>query len=137
MMYNLTDKTIDIVSVYLQRNNVDVTQVATLIKSVYSALRDVNERESTKTDTPVDPPVPIAETVTPDYIISLEDGKPYKTLGRHLLSRGLTPSQYRAKWGLDPSYPLIAANYAAERAAISRKGGRRGRKAPEDGGEQA
>jgi predicted transcriptional regulator len=76
------------------------------------------------------PIVPIKKTITPDHIISLEDGKPYKILGRHLAKLGLTPEQYRAKWGLPADYPMVAPNYAAARLEIAKKMqlGRKGRR---------
>ncbi|GJD99700.1 hypothetical protein GMJLKIPL_1618 [Methylobacterium isbiliense] len=119
MTTELTQKTIDLVSVYLSRNSISVAEVPELIRLVHSALKDVDASEAPAPAWPA-ARVSVENTVTPDYIISLEDGKPYKTLGRHLTSRGLTPDQYRAKWGLDPSYPMIAPNYAAKRAKIAR-----------------
>lgn len=66
------------------------------------------------------PAVPIRKSITPDHIISLEDGKPYKSLKRHLQSSyGMTPEQYRAKWGLPPYYPMVAPNYAAKRSELA------------------
>ena len=67
------------------------------------------------------PPVPIKRSVTPDHIISLEDGKAYKSLKRHLTTRGLTPTEYRHKWGLPADYPMVAPNYAAQRSAFAKK----------------
>lgn len=68
------------------------------------------------------PAVPIAKSVTPDYIICLEDGQKFKSLRRHLRAKyNLTPEQYRAKWGLPSDYPLIAPNYAAERSRIAKR----------------
>ena len=64
--------------------------------------------------------MPIRKTVTPDFLISLEDGRRYRTLKRHLAGRGLTPEQYRAKWGLPPDYPMVAANYAAQRSELAK-----------------
>jgi predicted transcriptional regulator len=66
------------------------------------------------------PPVPINKTVRPDYIISLEDGRRYKSMRRHLSSRGLTPEQYRTKWGLRPDYPMVASSYSAARSALAK-----------------
>ena len=63
----------------------------------------------------------IKRSVTPDFLISLEDGKQYKSLKRHLAGRGLTPDQYRDKWGLPRDYPMVAANYAAQRSELAKK----------------
>ena len=77
------------------------------------------------------PAVPIRKSVTPDYIISLEDGRKFKSLRRHLSSQyGLTPDEYRAKWGLPADYPMVAPNYAAARSALAKTMGL-GRKAEE------
>jgi predicted transcriptional regulator len=67
------------------------------------------------------PAVPIRRSVTPDYLICLEDGKRFKSLRRHLDGLGLTPEQYREKWKLPSDYPMVAPNYAAERSALARK----------------
>jgi predicted transcriptional regulator len=78
--------------------------------------------------------VPIKKSVTPDYIISLEDGRRYKSLKRHLTGRGLTPAEYRAKWGLPHDYPMVAANYAAQRSELAKAiglGRKRAEPAPE------
>jgi predicted transcriptional regulator len=64
--------------------------------------------------------VPIKKSVTPDAIYSLEDGKPYKSLKRHLAGRGLTPAEYRNKWGLPTDYPITAPNYAARRSELAK-----------------
>ena len=64
--------------------------------------------------TKLTPPVPINRTIRPDYIISLEDGRRYKSMKRHLTGRGLTPEQYRTKWGLRPDYPMVAASYSKD-----------------------
>ena len=69
------------------------------------------------------PPVPIRRSVTPDYLISLEDGKQYQSLKRHLTRLGLTPEQYREKWGLPRDYPMVAPNYSARRSELARSFG--------------
>lgn len=69
------------------------------------------------------PAVPVKKSVTPDHIISLEDGRPYKSLKRHLKGRGMTPADYRAKWGLAADYPMVAPNYAKARSELARSFG--------------
>ena len=63
--------------------------------------------------------MPIKKSVTPDYIISLEDGRQYKSLKRHLSSKGLTPEEYRTKWGLPSDYPMVAPSYSAKRSELA------------------
>ena len=67
------------------------------------------------------PAVPVRKSVTPDYIVCLDDGRKFKSLKRHLASLGMTPDQYRAKWGLAADYPMVASNYAATRSALAKK----------------
>ena len=69
------------------------------------------------------PAVPVRKSITPDYLICLEDGKRFKSLRRHLRLLGLTPEQYREKWKLPSDYPMVAPNYAAQRSALARKFG--------------
>ncbi|MFE1598205.1 MucR family transcriptional regulator [Methylobacterium sp. ID0610] len=108
-----------IVEAYVARNAVPTTELPALIAAVHGAI--VALGRPTEPEAPaLVPPVPIRKTVTPDAIISLEDGKPYKSLKRHLSGRGLTPEQYRAKWGLPIDYPMVAANYAAQRSELAK-----------------
>lgn len=82
------------------------------------------QKEPTPAPSRLSPAVPIAESVTRDYIISLEDGKPYRSLRRHLWARHrLTPDDYRAKWGLPDDYPMVAPGYAEERSSIAKRTG--------------
>ncbi|UHC17319.1 MucR family transcriptional regulator [Methylobacterium currus] len=114
--------TADIVSAYVANNSVTAHDLPTLIASTHAALTRLGapaDPEPVK----LEPPVPIRRTVTPDHIISLEDGRPYKTLKRHLAGRGLTPEEYRAKWGLPRDYPMVAANYAAQRSELAKSAG--------------
>ncbi|AWN52175.1 MucR family transcriptional regulator [Methylobacterium sp. 17Sr1-1] len=118
----------DIVSAYVTRNSVPVGELPALIASTHSALTKLGgPAEPAKEERPA-PLMPIKKTVTPDYLISLEDGRQYRTLKRHLAGRGLTPEQYRTKWGLPPDYPMVAANYAAQRSELAKSFGL-GRKA--------
>jgi predicted transcriptional regulator len=90
-----------------------------LIASVHGALRGAGA-PLPEPDPKLVPHIPIKKSVTPDYIFSLEDGKPYKSLKRHLAKHGLTPDAYRAKWGLPRDYPMVAANYAERRSELAR-----------------
>jgi len=69
------------------------------------------------------PAVPVKKSITPDHLISLEDGKRYKSLRRHLSTRGLTPEQYREKWGLPRDYPMVAPNYSKQRSELAKSAG--------------
>ena len=111
--------TADIVSAYIANNNIPQGELPALIHSVHDQLGKLGQ-PATPGPEPLVPPVPIKKTVTPNHIISLEDGRPYKSLKRHLTTRGLTPAEYRRKWGLPPDYPMTAANYAAQRSEIAK-----------------
>ncbi|KMO37557.1 MucR family transcriptional regulator [Methylobacterium variabile] len=114
--------TADIVSAYVSKNSVPVGDLGNLIAAVHASLERVAAPPAPEPEKPT-PPVPIRKTVTPDHIISLEDGKPYKSLKRHLTTRGLTPEQYRQKWGLPHDYPMVAATYAAQRSELAKSSG--------------
>ncbi|GJE02833.1 MucR family transcriptional regulator [Methylobacterium isbiliense] len=111
--------TADIVAAYVSHNHTSVGDLPALIQSVHAQLGKLGQAVEPEAERPV-PPLPIKKTVTPDAIISLEDGKPYKSLKRHLSTRGLTPEEYRRKWGLPPDYPMVAANYAAQRSELAK-----------------
>ncbi len=108
-----------IVGAYVTKNNVPASELPGLIAATHAALAKLTAPSAPAVEKPT-PPVPIRRTVTPDHIISLEDGKPYKSLKRHLTTRGLTPAEYRQKWGLPPDYPMVAANYAAQRSELAK-----------------
>ena len=103
---------------YVAKNHIQTSELPQLIASVHEGLKKVAKPapEPEKHE----PPVPINKTIRPDYIISLEDGRRYKSLKRHLSSRGLTPEQYRKKWGLRADYPMVAANYAKARSELAK-----------------
>jgi predicted transcriptional regulator len=85
-------------------------------------LREAAAKASQPTKDVFDPAVPIKKSVTPDYIICLEDGKRFKSLKRHIRTHyDLTPDEYREKWGLSYDYPMVAPNYAAARSALAKK----------------
>src|SRR5688500_6593888 len=107
----------DIVSAYVANNSVQVSDLLSLIESVHSALETAEGKPEPE---PLTPPVPINRTIHGDYIISLEDGRRYKSLKRHLSSRGLTPEQYRQKWGLRPDYPMVAPSYSKARSELAK-----------------
>jgi len=120
----LVELTVDIVSAYVSNNAVVAADLPSLIDETFSALREAAAKASQPTKDVLDPAVPIKKSVTPDYIICLEDGKQFKSLKRHLRnSFNLSPDEYRAKWGLPYDYPMVAPNYAAARSALAKKMG--------------
>jgi predicted transcriptional regulator len=124
----LVPLTAEIVSAYVSNNAVAATNLPGLIAEIYEALKIATESDQPEPEK-MKPAVPIKKSVTPDYIISLEDGKKFKSLKRHLATHhGLTPDEYRAKWGLPADYPMLAPNYAAARSALAKSMGL-GRKA--------
>jgi predicted transcriptional regulator len=112
---------VDIVAAYVSNNSVPAGELPGLIDGVHSALINISTTGRTS-NAPVEKvsAAQIRRSVTHDHIISFEDGKPYKTLRRHLTLRGLTPEAYREKWGLPRDYPMTAANYSAQRSELAR-----------------
>jgi predicted transcriptional regulator len=125
---------VDIVSAYVSNNSVSAGQVPEIINTIYGSLSALNGQPVTGTAEPLKPAVSVRRSVTPEYIICLEDGKKLKMLKRHLrASYGMTPDEYRTKWGLPPDYPMVAPNYAEQRSAFAKKiglGRKKGEKAP-------
>ncbi|RVD37332.1 transcriptional regulator [Mesorhizobium sp. M4B.F.Ca.ET.215.01.1.1] len=121
--HEIVSLTADIVSAYVSNNPVPAAGLPDLIASIHSSLTGV--RQPTAPERPKqEPAVNPRRSVTPDYIICLEDGKKFKSLKRHLSSAyGLTPDEYRAKWGLAPDYPMVAPSYAAQRSALAKAAG--------------
>ena len=120
---DLVGMTTDIVSAYVANNAVAPGALANLITSVHTALTGMSSASEPEPE-PQAPAVPIRKSVTPDYIISLEDGSRYKSLKRHLSSKyGMTPEEYRAKWGLPHDYPMVAPNYARARSELAKSMG--------------
>jgi predicted transcriptional regulator len=114
----------DIVSAYVSNNSVGAGDLPTLIKDVYGALSRVQNGEATAPAEAAKPAVPVKKSITPDYIICLEDGKQFKSLKRHLRTQyGLSPEQYREKWNLGADYPMVAPNYAAARSKLAKQMG--------------
>jgi predicted transcriptional regulator len=112
----------EIVAAYVSNNSVAASDLAQLLGDVYAALQGIaNGPPAPLTEVKLVPAVPIRKSVTPDFIISLEDGKKFKSLKRHLSAAyGMTPEEYRAKWGLPADYPIVAPNYAAQRSALAK-----------------
>ena len=115
---NFVELTGDIVSAYVAANNMQRSELPGLIADVHMALTNLGKPASESLR--AEPLVPIKQTIKPDYIISLEDGRRYKSMKRHLSSRGITPVQYREKWGLRPDYPMVAPNYSKARSELAK-----------------
>jgi predicted transcriptional regulator len=115
----LTQQTVDVVSAYVANNNVRTEDLANLINTVRAALSNSGATAAA----PEKPQAPMSwkKAIKPDGIVSFEDGKSYKSMKRHLTRHGLTPQQYREKWGLPKDFPMVAPNYAAARSELARK----------------
>ena len=114
--------TADIVSAYLSTNTVTAGDVPKLIESVSAALHEAAHKSAQPLAEKPTPAVPLKKSVTPDYIICLEDGKKFKSLKRHIRTKyDLTPDEYREMWSLPHDYPMVAPSYAAKRSAMAKK----------------
>ncbi|GHE69889.1 hypothetical protein GCM10019059_32030 [Camelimonas fluminis] len=119
---NLVELTADIVSAYVANNHLNRESLADLIGSTHDALVALGKQGLASVPTPQKPVVSIKKSVTPDFIICLEDGKQFKSLKRHLRAvYGMTPEDYRAKWNLPPDYPMVAPNYSAFRSSRAKE----------------
>jgi predicted transcriptional regulator len=113
--------TSDIVSSHVANNAVGPNDLPDLIQAVYTKLNEIASGEDSNS-IELTPAVPVKKSITDDYIICLEDGKKLKMLKRHLMTAyGMTPEDYRAKWGLKPDYPMVAPNYALKRQELAKK----------------
>ena len=120
-MPNLIKHTATIVAAYLANNTVERADVGALIADVHSALSSCDGTPVAETP---EPAVPISKSITPDYLICLEDGKQLKMLKRHLrTSYNLSPDDYRKRWGLPADYPMVCVNYAKRRTEIAKETG--------------
>ncbi|MHC2105347.1 Ros/MucR family transcriptional regulator [Methylobacterium sp. CM6246] len=115
------DLAVDIIAAYVSNNSVPPSELPGLIGGIHAALNSLAASgSSTTTVVEKMSPAQIRKSITHDYIVSFEDGKPYKTLRRHLTLRGLSPEAYREKWGLPRDYPMTAASYSAQRSELAR-----------------
>ncbi len=127
----LLELTVQIVAAHVGQNQVAPAALPSLIEQVHSALRNVGQAPAPAPAEKKQPFVAAKRSIFPDYIICLEDGRKLKTLKRHLRSTfGLSPDQYRDKWGLPPDYPMVAPSYAQHRSRLAKQLGL-GRKAPD------
>ena len=122
--FGLLEMTTEIVSAYVGNNSVTSNDLSALIQSVHRALSTVNTAPEVVDLTPKEPAVPIKKSITPDFLICLEDGRKFKSLKRHLRTKyNMSPEDYRAKWGLPKDYPMVAPNYARARSDLAKQMG--------------
>ncbi len=121
---NYIELTAEIVSAYVSNNTVPASEIPSLISQVHSALSRVSGKTGDVTAEPLKPAISVKKSITPEYIVCLEDGKKFKSLKRHLRTQySMTPEQYREKWGLGTDYPMVAPNYAAARSQLAKQMG--------------
>jgi predicted transcriptional regulator len=119
---DLLRMTADVVAAYVSNNTLATGQLADVIHAVYNSLRGLEGQVAEPPAEPLKPAVPIRKSITPDFLVCLEDGKKLKMLKRHLRSTyNLTPDEYRVKWGLAPDYPMVAPKYAQQRSEFAKK----------------
>lgn len=130
---DLLRMTADVVAAYVSNNTLATAQLADVINAVYKSLRGLEGQVSDVPSEPLKPAVPIRKSITPEYLICLEDGKKLKMLKRHLKTAyNMTPEAYRERWALPSDYPMVAPNYARQRSRLAKEIGlgtraRRGR----------
>ena len=118
------EMTADIVAAYVGANSVAAGDLPSLIQSVHRALSGVASGSDIAEAAPKEPAVPIKKSITPDYLVCLEDGRKFKSLKRHLRTKyNMSPEDYRAKWGLAKDYPMVAPNYAKARSELAKQMG--------------
>ncbi len=119
---DLLGLTAEIVSAHVSNNSVSLTDLPNLIQEVYRTLSSVGQPPAKVEPERPQPAVPVKKSITPEYLICLEDGKRLKMLKRHLqTSYNMTPDQYRERWGLGADYPMVAPNYAKHRSSLAKK----------------
>jgi predicted transcriptional regulator len=137
MEEELLRMTTDVVAAYVSNNTLPTAQLSEIIGAVFQSLKALEGQGSEAKSEPLKPAVPIRKSITPDFLVCLEDGKKLKMLKRHLRSTyNMTPDGYRQKWGLAADYPMVAPNYAEQRSAFAKKIGL-GRGASRQAGKRA
>ena len=133
----LIGMTADIVSAYVGNNSVATSDLPGLIQNVFRALTGVAGGSEPEPTAPKEPAVPVRRSITPDFLVCLEDGRKFKSLKRHLRTKyNMSPEEYRAKWNLPKDYPMVAPNYAKARSELAKQMGlgQGGRQAPKKKG---
>ncbi len=129
----IIEMTADIVSAYVGNNLVVAGDLPNLIQSVHRALAGVSVGVEVSEAAPKEPAVPVKRSITPGFLVCLEDGRKFKSLKRHLRTKyNMSPEEYRAKWGLPKDYPMVAPDYAKARSDLAKQMGlgQGGRQAP-------
>lgn len=132
----IIEMTADIVSAYVGNNSVAAADLPSLILNIHRALSGVTNMPEPVEANAKEPAVSLKRSITPDYLICLEDGRKFKSLKRHLRTKyNISPEEYRAKWGLPKDYPMVAPNYAKARSELAKQMGlgQGGRKAARKG----
>lgn len=122
---HILDLTTEIVSAYVSHNKVEKEDLPDLVETIFDKVQHLSDpvRLHQNRPRPI-PAVPVAESVTDEFIYSLEDGQPYKSLKRHLKAKyGMSPDDYRDKWDLPSDYPMVSPAYARERSSLAKKSG--------------
>jgi predicted transcriptional regulator len=121
---NLLEMTADMFSAYVSNNTVSPDGVAALIGTIHSTMTQLSTGAVEPEPENKEPAVPIRKSITPDYLICLEDGRKFKSLKRHLRTKyDMSPEEYRSKWGLAKDYPMVAPNYAKARSELAKQMG--------------
>src|SRR5262245_11517121 len=121
---NLVELTAEIISAYVSNNEVGREDLPAIIADVHEALSRASQRIGNSWREELKTAIALKKSVTPDYIVCLEDGKKFKSLKRHLRTHyNLSPEEYREKWGLPHDYPMVAPNYAAARSQLAKQMG--------------
>jgi predicted transcriptional regulator len=113
----------EVVTSFVSHNSVPRSDLSELFQAVHDRLKRMEIGAQVEPAEPKIPAVPVRKSITPDYLICLDDGRKFRSLRRHLATLEMTPQQYREKWGLPPDYPMVAPNYAAQRSALAKKMG--------------
>jgi predicted transcriptional regulator len=121
---DLISLTSDIICAYVSNNSINASELPGIIAEIHDALSRAAHRTGPAEREELKPAVALKKSVTPDYIVCLEDGKKFKSLKRHLRTHyNLSPEEYREKWGLPHDYPMVAPNYAAARSQLAKQMG--------------
>lgn len=120
-LHSHVEMTAELVAAYVSRNSVPVGELPNLIRSIHQTFSALGAAPAAEPAVePPKPAVPVRKSITDEYLISLEDGRKLKSMKRYLAGLGMTPAEYRTKWGLPADYPMVAPAYAAQRSALAK-----------------